>query len=413
MKKHIRQLSFSMLISSAGTTLFVSALALSLYHEQASASKATGVYIAQFLPIIFLLPIAIRLCDSLSIRRGLVSLELSSAALTLGLGLCIGNGWLWVVYILLAIRGFLELTTKTLRNVALKRIADPADLDKANNLIMGSSFLGQAFGALLGFWLVDKYSLLNIAIFDSATFLISALICTKLPTYYCQPSQENSLHQAVKEIQCNPKMKAYFIYLSLTVIFLQSYNQVARTLIPLDWLNLGLERGIAGEIVSCFGIFTGLLLVNFWFPVIKLKNYHPPLALLIGALALLTPFLTREPILSLSLYFTYMSLFEISLMVAMNGLLATCPLHRVAAVMGLFYALSFGAMTLVSFAIAYFTDSYSLPYVALGLTTVILLTLLITFFTLNHRSPPPSSVALRVAKPLLKNKSHIDSKAKF
>lgn len=367
-------LSLSTLISSAGTTLLVSALALSLFDQDASALKASGVYIAQFLPAIFLLPLAVRTCNNHEPRKGLILAEVASAISTILLGFFIQLEWLFMGYCILAIRGFLEIITKTFRSVSVKNFAIPSKLEKSNNLVMGGSFLGQALGALAGFFLGSKISILHIALIDGLTFLVSALLCSGI-VYACvdaKPAANDfkSSWAGLLEIRNNPRIRLYFIYLSWVVIIFQSYNQIARTWIPLAWLDFGLEKGITGELIGCGGILVGLLIANSM-PALKInKNILIFLSIFFTCSFLSAPFATKDPVTSLFFYFVYMVFFEIGFMVSMNSLLVACPKHRVASVMSIFYAFSFGGLTVSGLLIAYSTDLYRLPVVSLILALI-------------------------------------------
>ncbi|WP_144170602.1 MFS transporter [Pseudomonas sp. Kh13] len=387
MNASIIYLSLSTLISSAGSTLFVSALALSLFSMDSSAVKASGVYIAQFLPVIFLLPLAVKICDSYAVRRGLVTVEVVSALITVFMGLCVQAGWLLPLYLVLAVRGFLELTTKTFRSVGVKIFSDPVGLDRANNLVMGGSFIGQALGALAGFLLVSHVSLFHIAIIDGVSYLLSALCCIKMASTDDQRESRssgfNSSWAGFAEIRRNENVRLYFMCFSFVVIFFQSYNQVARTWIPLAWLDLGLRKGIIGEMIGCIGIVAGLLVVNFFLSSPKNVKGLAFVSIFLTCLFVSAPFVTISPILSLALYFVYMVFFEIGLMVSMNALLAACPQNRVASVMGLFYGFSFGGLTISGLSMAFAADYYRLPAVSLVLSVVAVVVLVgISYFSI-------------------------------
>ncbi|WP_156463122.1 MFS transporter [Pseudomonas sp. Leaf129] len=379
-------LSLSALISSTGATLFVSALALSLFSLDSSAVKASGVYIAQFLPVIFLLPLAVKICDSYTVRGGLVLIEILSAICAVCMGLCVDADWLILLYFILFVRGFLELVTKTFRSVGVKKFTGPSSLGRANNIVMGGSFVGQALGALAGFILVSEVTLLQIAIINGFTYLISALCCARMASAdvvrETMPSGLNSSLAGLVEIKKNESLKLNFIYLSLSVIVFQSYNQIARTWIPLAWLDLGLGKGIIGEMVGCVGIVIGLLIVNSFVPSNKNNKSLAFFSILLTSSFLSAPFVSSNSVISLFFYFFYMVLFEISLMVSMNGVLAACPTHRVASVMGLFYGFSFGGLTIAGLLIAFATDFYRLPAVSLVLSAVALIFLFSISFLL-------------------------------
>lgn len=398
MDARIRYLSLSTLIDSAGATLFVSALALSVFNVESSAVKASSIYIVQFLPAIFLLPLAVNLCDRYAVRAGLISVEIVSALMTLLAGLCVQADLLMLLYLLLIGRGFIDLTTKTFRSIGVKIYSDPASLSQANNLVMGGGFIGQALGAFGGFFLISHISLFYIAVINASTYLLSALCCLKLTVLNVRAETRSfrflSGFAGFTEIRQNKDLMVYFMYFSLVVIVFQSYNQIARTWIPLAWLDLGLGEGIIGEIIGCFGIIAGLLVVNLFFSRPKQPKGVAFIAILITCLCVSSPFVTVNPAVSLTLYFIYMVLFEIGLMVSMNGLLTVCPQHRVASVMGLFYGVSFGGLTLSGLSMALVVDRYKLPIVSLVIAIVALIVLfgILSFScSFNTKNEPPDS----------------------
>ncbi len=356
-----------MFISTVGTNLVLVALSVYIFSLQSSAVSAAGVYIAQFLPVALFMPLAWKICNNQAPRFSLCWMETASAAITISIGIALSMQVYAAVYTLLMIRGFLEMTTKSSRNVCLKLIVDNAHISQANNFLMGSNFLGQAIGSLLGFVLINHASIIAIVMIDAITFLISAFICLRLPNKKIAAIETTHPHSLWKHgyqiLTTNKRVLIAMFYLFMTVIVMQSFNQVARTWIPLAWLNLSNKMGALSELIGCIGIVIGLITVSLFFTGNKAKTIYLPLAFSVACCFMLLPFISTHPIISFSFYFIYMVLFEISLMLAMNQLLSSCQVEDTPSIMVIFYGTAFGGMTIITLLIATAADKWGLPIV--------------------------------------------------
>lgn len=382
MRNSIWILAFSTLISSAGISLLVSALAIKVFYSSASALHASAVYIAQLVPGIVFLPVVLHLCNMYSKKMGLVMAELLAAILTLALGMLIEDAVLFNVCLLLAVRGVFELMTKTLRSSAVKAYSSCCSIALSNNLVMGFNFLGQMVGGLVGFLLISHVQLFEIAIINAVAHILSAIILLLLSSERAS-DRISSLYesQAIKYgfqvLQRKFSLRFDFIYLVLVVVIFQAYNQVARTWIVLEWLGLGLNFGFLGEIVGSLGIAGGLLLATIMAKKAYNKIIRAPIVVALAAVLIGFPFFAKSSVLVLIYYFAYMVAFEFSLMVCLNGVLRACPKEAVASVMGIFYGFSFALMAVMTMLIAVMADMYGLPVVAFLITLFVLIAALV------------------------------------
>ena len=355
----VRLLAVSMFASTVGTNLMLVALSAHLYTQSSSNLAASGVYVAQFLPIVFLMPLAWRICNRLPLRSALVGLELVSGLVTIVVGLMVVTGWLWLAYVVLVARGFFDMTTKSARNVALKFVCTDGSVAQANNLVTAANFLGQTAGAVLGFVLIANVSILSIALIDAASFLLSALICLRLPSIRAVGAVDGGLQalwtQGKAALRADLDVMRAMIYLVGTVVLLQSFNQVARVGVPLAWLGLPPHAAALNEIIGTVAVVVGLVIVAAFFTG---KKAHPPLWVFFCAaiLSVVTPFLTKEPVGSFALYFAFMILFEMSFMISKNQLLARCRDEDTPCLMVIYYGVAFGGMTIATLGMAAAAD---------------------------------------------------------
>jgi len=373
----VRLIASSTFVNMLGTNLFLVALSVQFFAQHSSNLAAAAVYVAQFLPVIFLMPLAWRICDRLPIRSALIFLELASSAVTLLVGLAVLAGNFPLALALLCVRGFCEMTTKSARNVAVRSITDETTLSRANTWVMAGNFAGQTLGAVLGFALITGTSTAIVIAVSVAAFLASAAIWLAFPpsppASQAGPARDGaSLWRAGAAILArDPQILRATIYLIATMVLLQSLNQVVRVGLPLDWLGLPARAGALNEAIGCVGIVTGLLLVGRFFPDAGTKavpiGFYFCAAVVASALPFLLP---REPALAFALYFAFMVLFEMSFMLGMNSALARCRPEESPALMVLVYGTAFGGMTLMTIVMGAAADQLGFLPLALAVLVV-------------------------------------------
>jgi MFS family permease len=388
----VRLLSFSMLLGMMGTTMFLVSLSVHFFASKASILAAAGVYVAQFLPVVFLMPIAWRICDRIPTRRVLVSLEIGSAALTALVGLMVILGYDALGFALLAVRGFVEMTTKSARGVAVRLLAPELDVGRANLWVTAGNFVGQTLGAVVGFWLIATASMQAVSLVGVTAFIGSAVICARLPAMIpvgtSTTSANGSLWRAARRtLSRDMALLKALLYLLATVVLLQSLNQVLRVGLPLGWLKLPPELGALNETIGSVGVFVGLLVVwRYFADAIKHIAKLPVLFLIAVFLSSITFFLPPHPVTAFALYFLFMVAFEISYMVAMNSVLSLCRRDEAPTVMVLFYGLGFGGMTIITILMSASADKYGFTWLACAL---ILTSAVVTFLIENYIKRQP------------------------
>ena len=354
-------LSSSMFISTTGSTLMLIALSVSIFFVNSNLFDASGVYVAQFIPVALLMPIAWFICNKYVQNIALPVLEIISALITIGIGYFLLVKFNVCVYILLVIKGFLDMTTKAIRNVSLKLITREENIAKYNNILMSSNFLGQAVGAVIGFVMINKVSINEVAIIDAFSFVISAILCIYLPSKQKIDRADDKNYisfwkNGLNILKNNDTLFRAMIYVLMTVILMQSFNQVARIFIPLVWLGLPKSGGAISEVIGCSGILIGVILVNFFLSGSKSNNLRLFFRIALFSIVLLI--VSHNVIICFIFYLIYMILFEVSFMISFNSLLAQCKLEDTSNIMVIFYGMAFGGMSLVTMVISLITTKF-------------------------------------------------------
>ena len=166
------------------------------------------------------------------------------------------------------------------------------------------------------------------------------------------------------------RVRMGMVYLLLTVAIMQSFNQVARTWIPLGWLGQPKSVGALSEALGCAAISIGLSVVSIVMTEKRARAGHLPIAFISGTLLMMAPFMSKNLVVSFALYFSYMVVFEISFMASMNELLRNAKQDDVSGLMVLFYGSAFGSMTIMTVLLAVTADRWGLPKVTIALAAM-------------------------------------------
>ena len=169
----------AMLVSSTGTFLLLLALSTKYYLEFKSGVFAGGVFSSQWLASLILFPLISTFCLKYSPRNLLSSVEGFSAIASLLIGLFSYESW-GIVFSLLFLRGFLEGIMKSSRMMALKLYIPKDHIEKASSMFNTSYFIGAGIGGLIGTFVINRFSLMQIASIDALTFIMSASIYLSL-----------------------------------------------------------------------------------------------------------------------------------------------------------------------------------------------------------------------------------------
>jgi Na+/melibiose symporter-like transporter len=168
------------LVSMTGDWLLAVGLAYSVYALTGSTLASAAALLSSFVPQVLVGSVAGVFVDRWDRRRTMVVTNLLLAAGLLPLLLVTGADRIWVVYVVLAVQSCVEVFFSPAEQAFLPRVVDDADLVAANGLNGQVRNLARLFGSGLGGVVATAGGIRAIAVADAATFLVAALLVTRL-----------------------------------------------------------------------------------------------------------------------------------------------------------------------------------------------------------------------------------------
>ena len=359
----------AMFASTAGATLMLVALSVALLQSTGSALSIGLVYAAQFLPLPLLMPLAERLCDRVAPRRLLVAVELASLVTTLAIGLVFEVSY-WIVFALLIARGFFEMTMKSARGVAIKLYLSDEILEQGNTLLANANYLGGAVGGLIGAVLIGRSSMLEIAMVDAATFLLSASLYAALQS---RPPPNGSaarptglVKRTLLALRRDHHLARAMLYLVGTAILFHGFNHILRVWLPLKWLGLPASAAASFETIGVAGVIVGTVVVASLVSG-KRRSGLPTLAFVgLNTAVIATLIASKDPFSAAFAYFAYTATYEIVFLKVLNDIMLRAEPAEVPPLMVSYYGTVFAGMTLAALAVGSITDHFGLPAAVFG-----------------------------------------------
>jgi predicted MFS family arabinose efflux permease len=220
---------------------------------------------------------------------------------------------------------------KSSRMVALKQNIEDNLVEKASSLINTSMFIGSGLGGLIGAFIADKLTLMQVAVVDMGTFCISCALYWALPKCHiirkCENGWRYSLsawHDGWRMVKSDANVYNFFIFLIITAAFFKGFHMIARTVIPISIFNTNANGVTLYQVFTCLGLVSGSLLVYRW--LCDATNWFSQPAVLIGFTAISTSMtiMSDHLVSGCILYFIFVCLFETTYTRCMNGIMVNC-----------------------------------------------------------------------------------------
>jgi Na+/melibiose symporter-like transporter len=170
------------LVSMSGDWLLAVGLAYSVYALTGSTLASAAALLSSFVPQVLVGSVAGVFVDRWDRKRTMVCTNLLLAVGLLPLLLVSGSDRIWVVYAVLAVQSCVEVFFSPAEQAFLPRVVDDADLMAANGLNGQARNLARLFGSGLGGVAAAAGGIRAIAIADAVTFLVAALLVTRIRT---------------------------------------------------------------------------------------------------------------------------------------------------------------------------------------------------------------------------------------
>jgi predicted MFS family arabinose efflux permease len=166
----------------SGDWLLSVGLAYSVYALTGSTLASAAALLAAFVPQVLVGSVAGVFVDRWDRKRTMVVTNLLLAAGLLPLLLVVGAHRIWLVYVVLAVQSCLEVFFAPAEQAFLPRVVDDADLVVANGLNGQVRNLARLVGSGLGGVVASAGGIRAIAVADAITFLLAALLVTRIRT---------------------------------------------------------------------------------------------------------------------------------------------------------------------------------------------------------------------------------------
>ena len=176
----LRRRDFSLLwlsglVSVAGDWVLMIALPYYVYVTTGSTLATAGMTAAELAPAILLSSFTGVLADRWDRKRILVVANLLQALVVASL-LLVGEGWLWVVYVVAALQSTAAAFSQPAEAALLPTLVPVEQLVQANALNALNNRLGRFIGVPLGAALLSWWGLDAVVVVDAITFLVAAAL---------------------------------------------------------------------------------------------------------------------------------------------------------------------------------------------------------------------------------------------
>jgi MFS family permease len=176
----LRRRDFSLLwvsglISVAGDWVLMIALPYYVYVTTGSTLATAGMTAAELVPAILLSSFTGVFADRWNRKHILVVANLAQALVVSAL-LLVGEGWLWLVYVVAALQSTAAAFSQPAESALLPSLVPREELVQANALNVLNNRLGRLAGVPLGAALLSWWGLEAVVLVDVASFLLAAAL---------------------------------------------------------------------------------------------------------------------------------------------------------------------------------------------------------------------------------------------
>lgn len=166
-------------VSGLGNWITAMAIvALVIFRGEGSTAQSSGIFLAFFIPTLIVSPLAGQLADRFDRKKLMIASELLSAGVITGL---IFARQLWVIYALLALQSIFSTVMQPARLAALPGLVNRDDLTRVNAFLQQLAAIIKVMGPMLAGLLLAVMQPQTTMILDVVSFVLSALILTRLP----------------------------------------------------------------------------------------------------------------------------------------------------------------------------------------------------------------------------------------
>ncbi|RYU13454.1 MFS transporter [Nocardioides iriomotensis] len=181
-RRDLRLLLAANVVSLCGDWVLGIGIAYAVYDLTGSTLASAGSLLAAFLPQVLVGPVAGVLVDRWDRRRTMVGANLAMALAVLPLVLVGDASTVWLLYPLLVLQSVVEVFFAPAEQAFLPRLVPDDELVTANALNAQAGQVARLVGGALGGVAAAAGGIPAVALLDVATFLVSALLISRIRT---------------------------------------------------------------------------------------------------------------------------------------------------------------------------------------------------------------------------------------
>jgi predicted MFS family arabinose efflux permease len=222
--------------STLGDFVLLIALPFHVYEVTGSALATGGTYVAGALPRVLLGSVAGVFVDRWDRKRTMIAADLVRAAALLALLTVPGSDGLWVVYVVTVIESSVSQFFGPARAALLPRLVPEEQRQEANALGALGEGASRLAGPLIGGALLGLLGLQGVVLFDSASFLLSAILIAMVAAPTARPVDDaggqrvataaagraaavlRELREGLEVVGREPIVRATFVVTALTTV---------------------------------------------------------------------------------------------------------------------------------------------------------------------------------------------------
>ncbi len=259
-RREFKRLLVAAFVSQTGSHFLTLSITAFVYLASDSAPKAAMVFVLSYLPSVLMSGTFGPWVDKRISRRFLIANEMVSIAASVACGLALwAKAPLFVLGFFIALRSLCLFTSRSGLTKWVKTISPP-EVQKARiQLFFLTFFLSTGVSGILAAVVLSKLSILTIIAFDAATYLLSALLLSRLQELPKAASGPAAVGFPITRVLADPLLRPAAVSVAFSQALFQGAYSVLVTYLPVHQLGLGLSGVGFFQLAATLGILAGFV----------------------------------------------------------------------------------------------------------------------------------------------------------
>ncbi len=248
-------LGFAESVSGLGSWITgLAVFSLIIFRGDGNVVQSSGILLASLLPMLLFSPVAGNLVDRFDRRRLMIASELLAGVTVAGL-IFVQN--LWLIYLLLALQSIFNTIMMPARQAVVPDLVAREDLTSANAFLQQLAGLIKVFAPIIAGAMLAVFNPHSVIVFDVVSYLLSAVILTRLPALPPRPQATTARETPPSEATTGFTALLRTVP-GLRLIFLSTFL-VTVAIIGFDVLSAIFTRDVLQGSEGIFGLLIGLI----------------------------------------------------------------------------------------------------------------------------------------------------------